>query len=74
METAGGSGRGGMTLIHMSYASESKVGMMAWASGQARGCPHTNPVPLGPNIHLCVPAIRKSQPTSLRRKSSTPRA
>ena len=40
-----GSGRGGMTLIHMSYASESKVGMMAWASGQARECPHTNPVP-----------------------------
>jgi len=44
------------------------------AIGQAFGWPQTSPVPRGPNIHLCVPATRKSQPSSLTRKSSTPKA
>src|SRR5678815_143047 len=40
--------------------------------GHALERPQTIPVPRGPNIHLCVPATKKSQPRSGRLTFSTP--
>ncbi len=46
---------------------------MGWTCAHASRRPQTIPVPRGPNIHLCVPAAKKSHPRAATDSSSTPR-
>jgi len=39
------------------------VGIVGTIRRQADGLPQMKPVPLGPNIHLWQPAMKKSQPS-----------
>src|SRR6476619_6220212 len=66
-------GGGAEPESHAWNEAEPKSGIVGCIVGQSSARPHKTPVPRGPNIHLCVPAAKKSQPRDSMVSSSTPK-